>query len=200
MRRPSRLEIGESGGSDPLRTSRPDGSAGPDRRKSISSTDSIPRIVPGVKIVLVATLDTELAEFLLAQSSATIPGWKTYLGKYSAGPHAGEAKAALAALYVQDGQTDLAAYQASLKSGQPNYEKLQAAKSSLEAAKAIAPSNESTDALAKAISAETNNLNSKGMDEVALYRDALAKQQRLFPPGCCGGDFPANPESGSQVT
>ena len=44
-----------------------------------SSTDAIPRVVPGVKIVLVATLDTELAEFLLAQSSATIPAWKTYL-------------------------------------------------------------------------------------------------------------------------
>ena len=96
--------------------------------KSISSTDTIPRVVPGVKIVFVATLDTELAEYLLAQSSANIAGWKAYLGKYPAGPHAGEAKAALAVLYVRDGQTDLAAYQASLKAGQPNYGKLQAAK------------------------------------------------------------------------
>jgi hypothetical protein len=144
--------------------------------KSISSTQTIPRITPGVKIVLVATLDTELAEFLLAQSSGTIPAWKTYLGKYAAGPHAGEAKAALAVLYVQDGETGLAAYQASLKSGQPNYEKLQAAKFSLEAAKANASSNEVTDGLAKGINAETRNLNSKGLNEVALYRDALAKQ------------------------
>jgi hypothetical protein len=144
--------------------------------KSISSTDTIPRIVPGVKIVLVATLDTELAEFLLAQSSATIPAWKTYLGKYSSGPHSGEAKAALVALYVQDGQTALSAYQASLQGGQPNYGKLLAAKSSLDAAMAIAPANESTEALAKAIGTEAKNLNTKGMDEVAQYREALAKQ------------------------
>ncbi len=144
--------------------------------KSISTTDSIPKIVPGVKIVLLATLDTELAESLLAQSTATIPGWKTYLGKYPSGPHAVEAKAALAALYEREGQADLAAYQASQKSGAPNYQKLQAAKMSLEAARANASSNEVTDPLAKAINAETGNLNSKGLDEVALYRDALAKQ------------------------
>jgi hypothetical protein len=144
--------------------------------KSISSTDSIPKIVPGVKIVLVATLDTELAEYLLAQSTASVPGWKSYLGKYPSGPHAGEAKAGLAVLYERDGQTALAAYQASQKSGPPNYEKLQAAKFSFEAAKANASSNEVTDALAKAINAETSNLNSKGLEEIALYRDALAKQ------------------------
>ena len=144
--------------------------------KSISSTTTIPRIVPGVKIVLVAALDTELAEFLLAQSSATIPAWKAYLGKYPAGPHSGEAKAALAVLYVQDGQTALAAYEASLKDGQPNYGKLLAAKSSLDAAMAIAPGNQGTENLAKGINGETRNLNSKGMSALALYREALANQ------------------------
>jgi len=144
--------------------------------KSISSTNSIPRIVPGVQIVLVTTLDTELAEFLLARSTASIAGWKSYLGRYPAGPHAGEAKAALVVLYVQDGQTSLAAYQASVKAGQPNYSKLQAAQFSLEMAKANAPNNEQTDALAKGISAEIRNLNSKGLEAIALYREALAKQ------------------------
>ena len=129
-----------------------------------------------MKIVLVGTLDTELAEFLLAQRSASIAGWKSYLGKYPAGPHAGEAKAALAVLYVRDGQTALAAYQASLKGGQPNYGKLQAAKYSLDAAMASAPGNQGTDTLAKVISGETTGLNSKGMAEIALYREALAKQ------------------------
>ena len=133
----------------------------------ISSTDSIPKIVPGVKIVLVATLDTELAEYLLAQSTASIPGWKSYLGKYPSGPHAGEAKAGLAVLYERDGQTALAAYLASLKSGSPNYEKLQAAKFSLESARANASSNEVTDGLAKGINTETSNLNSKGLEEIA---------------------------------
>jgi hypothetical protein len=117
-----------------------------------------------------------LAEFLLAQSSGTIPAWKTYLSKYSSGPHSGEAKAGLATLYVQDGQTALSAYQASLKGGQPNYGKLVAAKSSLDAAMAITPANQSSDALAKAIGTETKNLNNVGLGEIALYRGALEKQ------------------------
>ncbi|HET6218788.1 MAG TPA: hypothetical protein VFE27_17330 [Acidobacteriaceae bacterium] len=149
--------------------------------KSISSTDTIPRVVPGVKIVFVSTLDTELAEFLLAQSSANIAGWKAYLGKYPAGPHSGEAKAALAVLYVRDGQSDLAAYQASLKDNKPNYGKLQAAEVALDAAMASALSNDVTEALAKGINGETKNLNSKGLGEIALYRDALAKQAGGYP-------------------
>jgi hypothetical protein len=149
--------------------------------KSISSTDTIPRVVPGVKIVFVATLDTELAEYLLAQSSANIAGWKAYLGRYPGGPHSGEAKAALSVLNVRDGQADLAAYQASPKGGQPNYGKLQAAKVALDAAMASAPSNEGTEALAKGINGETKDLNSKGMGEIALYRDGLAKQAGGYP-------------------
>jgi hypothetical protein len=144
--------------------------------KSISSTASIPAVVPGVKIVLVTTLDTELAEFLLAQSSASVAGWKSYLGKYPASQHTGEAKGALAHLYVQNGQTDLTAYESSLKSGQPDYAKLQAAKFALESANALVPSSPEMDALATGINAETSNLNGKGQSEIAQYRDALVKQ------------------------
>jgi hypothetical protein len=144
--------------------------------KSTGSAGTIPPVTPGVKIVLVSTLNTELAEFLLAERSATIAEWKSYLGKYPGGPHAGEAKAALAVLYTQDGQTALATYQASLKAGQPNFGKLQAAKSGLDAAMASAPGNQGTETLAKGISGETTGLNSKGMAEIALYREALTKQ------------------------
>jgi len=144
--------------------------------KSVSATESIPPLAPGVKIVLVTTPDTELAEFLLAQRSSRIGAWQSYLAKYPSGPHAGEAKAALAVLEVQDGQTALAAYQASLKDPQPNYGKLQAAKSALDAAIASAPSNAGTEALAKGIRQETRDLNSKGLAEITLYREALANQ------------------------
>jgi hypothetical protein len=144
--------------------------------KSVSATQSIPPLAPGVKIVLVQTLDTELAEFLLAQRSSKIRAWQSYLAKYPSGPHSGEAKAALAVLDVQEGQTALAAYQASLKDPEPNYEKLLAAKSALDAAIASAPSNAGTEALAKGIYQETQDLNRKGQAEIALYREALAKQ------------------------
>jgi len=144
--------------------------------KSVSTTQSIPPLAPGVKIVLVTTLNNELAEFLLAQRSSTIAAWQSYLAKYPSALHAGEAKAALAVLDVQEGQTELAAYQASLNGPQPNYEKLRAAKSALDAAIASAPSNPGTEALAKGIRLETRDLNSKGLGEITLYQEALAKQ------------------------
>ena len=144
--------------------------------KSIASTQGIPRLTPGVKIVLVSALDTDLAEFLLAQSLNSVEGWKSYLGKYPASQHAGDAKGSLAHLYVLQGQTNLAAYESSVKSAQPDYGKLRAAKSALESANALVPSSPEMDALATGINAETSNLNTKGQSEIALYQDALVKQ------------------------
>jgi hypothetical protein len=144
--------------------------------KSISSTEKIPPVARGVKIVLLTTLDTELAEFLLAQRSATIKAWKAYLGKYPSTSHSGEAKASLSTLYVEDGQAALAAYQASLKGTQPDYPKLQAAKIALDSAIGSAPSNAETEALATGIRQETKELNSKGLGEITLYREAMANQ------------------------
>jgi hypothetical protein len=144
--------------------------------KSVGSAGTIPPLTPGVKIVLVRTLDTEFAEFLLAQRSAGIAGWKSFLGKYPTSQHTGEAKGTLAHLYVLNGQSQLAAYESSLKSGQPDYGKLQAARAALESANALVPSSPEMDALATGINAETSNLNGKGQSEIALYRDALVKQ------------------------
>ena len=144
--------------------------------KSVGSAGAIAPLTPGVKIVLVSTLDTELAEFLLAQSSGSIAGWKSYLGKYPASQHTGEAKGALAHLYVLSGQSELATYESSLKSGQPSYGKLQAARYALDNANALVPRSPEMDALATGINAETSNLNARGHSEIALYQDALVKQ------------------------
>jgi hypothetical protein len=144
--------------------------------KSVSTTESIPRLAPGVKIVLLAQLDAELAEFLLAQRSNKIAAWTSYLQKYPSGPHTGEAKNVLAGLYVQEGQAALAAYQASLKDPQPNYEKLQAAKSALTSAMALVPPNPGTADLAAGIHQQAQSLNGKGMVEIALYQEALAEK------------------------
>jgi hypothetical protein len=144
--------------------------------KSISSTESIPRMARGVKIVLVPSRDDELAEFLVAQRSNTITAWNSYLAKYPSGPRSSEAKNVLAGLYVQDGQATLAAYQASLKDPQPKYEKLQAAKSALSSAMALVPPNPGTADLAAGIHQQAQSLNGKAMGEIALYQEALAKQ------------------------
>ena len=144
--------------------------------RSAGATDSIPPLARGAKIVLVSSLDTEMAEFLLAQRGGKITSWQPYLTKYPGGPHSGEAKAALSGLYVQEGQAALTAYQASLKDPQPNYTKLLAAKSALDSAVARAPGNASTDALAAGIQQESAGLNTKGLSEIALYRSALSTQ------------------------
>ena len=144
--------------------------------KSNGSAGTISPVIRGVKIVLVSTLDTEFAEFLLAQSTNSVAGWKSYLGKYPTSQHTGEAKGSLAHLYVLSGQSELAAYESSLKSGQPNYGKLQAASHALESANALVPRSPEMDALATGINAETSNLNGKGHSELALYQDALVKQ------------------------
>jgi hypothetical protein len=173
---PGNLKLEKAEGATPSELADQTELAGQIVSKSISSTEKLPPIAPGVKIVLLTTLDTELAEFLLAQRSATIRAWKSYLGKYPAGPHSGEAKASLSSLYVRDGQTALAAYHASLQGAQPNYEKLQAAKVALDSAIGSAPGNAETEALATGIRQETGLLNSKGLSEIALYREAMAKQ------------------------
>jgi hypothetical protein len=144
--------------------------------KSSGSAGTISPITPGVKIVLVSTLDTDLAEFLLAQSTNNVAGWKSYLGKYPTSQHTGDAKGSLAHLYVLSGQSALTAYESSLKSSQPNYAKLQAARYALDSANALVPRSPEMDALATGISAETSNLNGKGHSEIALYQDALVKQ------------------------
>jgi hypothetical protein len=143
---------------------------------SVAGTTSVPQLAKGVKIVLVSALDTELAEFLLAQRRGTISSWQSYLGKYPTGQHRGDAKAALSVLFVEKGRGELADYQASLKAAQPNYSKLLAAKSSLSSAMENAPRNAGTEALTQGIQQEATGLNSKGQDEIKLYQTALASQ------------------------
>jgi hypothetical protein len=173
---PGNLKLEKAEGETPAELAERAELSGQILSKSVSTTESIPRLTPGVEIVLVAKLDTELAEFLMAQRAATIPSWRGYLGKYPAGQHAGEARAALSVLYVRDGQVALAAYQASLKGPQPDSDKLQKAKIALDSAMASAPGNPATDALAQGIKQEARALSSKGQSEIAQYQKALANQ------------------------
>ena len=110
MRRPGNLKLKSRGGNT-LRLADKTDLQGQVVGKSVGSAGAIAPLTPGVKIVLVSTLDTELAEFLLAQSSGSIAGWKSYLGKYPTSQHTGEAKGALAHLYVLSGQSELATYE-----------------------------------------------------------------------------------------
>jgi hypothetical protein len=140
--------------------------------KSENASASIPPFAPGVKIVLVAAPDSDLAEFLRAQRSNKIAAWQAYLVKSPTGTHVNDAKSSLALLYLQDGQGALDAYRASLKGAEPNYDKLQSAESSLKLAKATAPNAAGSDALAREIGHEIVYLNDKAKNELELYHQA----------------------------
>jgi hypothetical protein len=143
---------------------------------SMASTQRIPRMVPGVKIVLLDTLDRELAEYLLAGSAGKIPAWQSYIDKFPTGAHVGQAKASLAVLWVRLGNEALTKYQSTPKDAQSGYERLMAAKDALDNALALAPRNPPTEELAAGIHQEAQLLNQKALVETSLYRDALKKE------------------------
>ena len=133
---PANLKLEKAEGATPAELADQTDLQGQIVSKSISSTSSIPRLTPGRQNCPGSRPGHRTGRVpARPEFRQRLPAWKSYLGKYPASPHAGEAKAALANLYVQDGQTALAAYQASLKAGQPDYEKLRAAKFAAEAAK-----------------------------------------------------------------
>src|ERR1700761_1335848 len=71
---------------------------------------ALPAMAPGAKFIFGTATDVELAEYLMAERSRTIAAWGVYLGKFTNGPHAGDARSAEVQLLVADGSVKLAAY------------------------------------------------------------------------------------------
>ena len=55
---------------------------------------ALPALAPGAKFIFGTATDVELAEYLMAERSRTIPAWGVYLGKFTNGAHAGQARVA----------------------------------------------------------------------------------------------------------
>jgi hypothetical protein len=133
-----------------------------------------PPLKNGVKVVFVAAQNVELADFLLAQRIMNIAGWKVYLAKYTASPHVDGAKDALAKLYVQAGESAMAAYQKSPATGTPDYADLKNAKAQEDLAHGLRPDFDSTKQLAKEIVASLQALTDRGRAKLDAYSSALA--------------------------
>jgi hypothetical protein len=133
-------------------------------------------IKPGVKIVFVAAPDAELAEYLRADRQGNIPGWQFYLGKYAAGAHLAAAKKSLAALFVQAGAADLAAYDSSKGSSDPNFSKLKDARQAADQAHALIRDDAATADLSGKIDADVLALSSGARDKLSQYQQALKQQ------------------------
>jgi hypothetical protein len=135
----------------------------------------------GVKLVFVAAQNVELADFLLAQRTMNIAGWKIYLGKYSASSHVEEAKDALAKLYAQAGENAMTAYQKSPATGTPDYADLKNAKAQEDLAHSFRPDFDSTKQLATEIGAKLQALTDRGRAELDAYSSALTAHSPGYP-------------------
>ncbi len=147
------------------------------RATSIGTAAEAPGAAPpikrGVTLVFVAAPDMELAEFLRAQRAMDVAGWKSYLSRYQSSPHSGDAKLALASLYVAAGEVYLRAYDKSAGSAEPSYPDLKSAKAQGELAHALGTSLPAATKLDEAVRKRINAIAAKGRSELDAYHAAL---------------------------
>jgi len=135
---------------------------------------SAPPIRKGVKLLFVASPNTELAEYLRAQRASDMDGWQAYLSKYPASQHTTEAKRALASQFVAVGETAVQAYDKSMAAVLPIYTELKTAKAKADKARSLAPDLASVTQLDKEISSRLSAIVDLGRGELDAYRAALA--------------------------
>jgi hypothetical protein len=127
----------------------------------------------GVKMVFVSAPSTELADYLLADRITAIDGWKAYLAKYPAAPHAPEAKRALAELYVAAGNASLERYQSTASSAAPAYGELKNAKIQADLARALVPNLEDCAKLDSDVHDKLLQITERGRGELNSFHEAL---------------------------
>ncbi len=146
--------------------------------KSISSTDSIPRVVPGRQDCAGRHPGHGVGRVPARPEFSHHCGLEGLSGQISRRSPLRRSESRLVASSTSRmGKPTWRLIRPLSRAGQPNYGKLQAAKSALDSAMASAPSNPETEALATGINAETRrSQQQRPWAKSALYRDALAKQ------------------------
>jgi hypothetical protein len=140
---------------------------------STVAAGALPPLSKGVKLVLVAAPDVELAEFLLAQRAGGVAGWSEYLSKYPASPHAAAAKLAQASLYAAAGEASLETYRKSVAAGSPSYIDLKNSKVQADSANAADPGLARTVKLLGEIGGQLTAIAANGSGELNAYLAAL---------------------------
>jgi hypothetical protein len=150
--------------------------AGSVASSSDPSTTQIAPLKPGVLIVFVPAPDKELAEYLRASRTGTIPGWQVYFAAYPAAAHLIPASKSMAALYMQTADTAFAAYQSAKAANAPDYSQLAAARQADDKAHALVAGDPSVFDLGQKIHAEVLALSAAAQDKLAAYQQALKAQ------------------------
>jgi hypothetical protein len=140
------------------------------------STTQIAPLKPGVLIVFVPAPDKELAEYLRAGRTASIPGWQVYFASYPGGAHLVQASKSMAALYMQAANTAFASYQSAKAANTPDYSQLAAARQAVDKAHALVADDPSIADLGQKIHAEVLALSAAAQDKLAACQQALKAQ------------------------
>jgi hypothetical protein len=139
---------------------------------SIPGSDP-PAFKPGVRIVLVAAPDIELAEYLVAERARSIKVWQGFLQRYGSSSRAAEAKNVLAALYEESAESAFADYQRSATAHANNIGLLKQAEQQLEQALKTVPGYPPANKLRIQINKELEALLEPDRGRVQAFRKAL---------------------------
>ncbi|MCU1285862.1 MAG: hypothetical protein JWO13_2212 [Acidobacteriales bacterium] len=143
--------------------------------KSSNATDAIPQVLkPGTHVEFVNAPDVELAEYMRAARTQTIPLWSDYLKQYPAAPHSAEAHTSLATLIAAISESELAAYNKSVTQRAPDFERLKKAKQQAEESRRAFASYAKADALTRDVNQQIQAIIDSGKAEIAAYQKAVA--------------------------
>lgn len=132
------------------------------------------QIKRGTKIVFVEAADVENAEYLRADRAQTIPLWQDYLKQFPSGPHLALARSGLAALFTNQAEAELAAYNKSVDMKQPDFQRLNRAKSQIEESRRALASYGRAGTVQSQIDDQVRKIVSLANDEIERYKKALA--------------------------
>jgi tetratricopeptide (TPR) repeat protein len=142
---------------------------------SAKQSSDLPALKPGVRLVFVPAPDTELAEYLRAERTHTVAGWREFLVRYDSSPHAGEAKKNLAALFEEAGESAFDEYQKSVTAHRPDLTHLKRAHGQAEQAIHTLEGHPPALKLIAQIRGQLDKLIESDRAELRAYRKALAE-------------------------
>lgn len=140
--------------------------------------EPLPVLKAGVKLIFVAAPDTELAEYLRAQRTNTVPGWRDFLSRYASSAHAYEARSAMASLLTNAAVNAFAAYGQSGPARE--FQHLKQAQQRAEQATLASPGYPAAQKLLEQIRTELDTLLEADRTQLQMYRTALAERTKGY--------------------
>ena len=142
---------------------------------------ALPALAPGAKFIFGTATDVELAEYLMAERSRTIPAWGVYLGKFTNGAHAGQARVAEVELLVADGSVKLAAYVKTSGAPAPDYDDLKAARERADQALDLVASDAAAIALRESVRQQMKLIADNAAAKLKAFKDQMAAHGPGYP-------------------